>query len=207
MRGGNGIDNTVGHELTKPAVAQSTRGFFNGFGALLILGIAGLHPRLRSGIDAGFVKWEAEGRGEVARKGEICIGLIAAESVVKMSGVQNEAQFPAALGEYAQEGDRISTTGEADGETESGLELRDVDLKRRGFGSAHQRMIRRCSRIFRACRESAEFKRSIHRRISYTLRMLETRKATVADAGLDTRAIARRCSPIFTKHRMRFLMR
>jgi len=86
--GCDGIDFPTGQKLTEPGVAQAACGFFNGFGVGLGFGC---------GVDAGLMKRNIKVDGEGFREREIGIGFFAAQAVMEMSGVQNNAEFPAPL--------------------------------------------------------------------------------------------------------------
>ncbi len=121
VRGCHCIDDCVGrtieHELTEPRVPKATCGFFDGFAVRLGLG---------SGVDASVVKWNVELLSEVTGEGQVGIGFVAAETVMEMGGVEDEAQFPARftipLDEDTQEGDGVGAAREADGESHAGAQ-------------------------------------------------------------------------------------
>jgi hypothetical protein len=93
--GRDDIDFSTGQKMTEPGVAQAPGGFFDGFG--IGLGFGG-------GVDAGLMKRNIEVNREGFRKSEICIGFFAAQAVMEMSGVQNNAEFPAPLMIIGSEG-------------------------------------------------------------------------------------------------------
>jgi hypothetical protein len=126
--GRNGIDFAGGEEPAEPGVAQTARGFLDGF-AGLSLGGAGLG----GGVDALLMEGEAEGRGEGAGKVEVGVGLGAAQAVVKMGGVKDQAQFAAALVEGTEQGHGVRSAGEADGQAQAGAEERGRDWQRGGL--------------------------------------------------------------------------
>jgi hypothetical protein len=51
------------------------------------------------------VKWEAELGGEIAGESEVVVSFFAAKAVVKMGGVEDEADFLTASGEGAEKCD------------------------------------------------------------------------------------------------------
>ena len=63
--------------------------------------------RFGGDIDAGFVEGNVERGGKVAAEGQIGVGFFAAQAVVEMGGVENQAKLRAAIGEGAQEGDGV----------------------------------------------------------------------------------------------------
>jgi len=93
------------------------------------------------GVDACVMEGNVELVCERLREGEIGIGFLAAQAVLKVSRVQHQAQFPTRLtilvDEGTQEGDRIRPTGETDGETKAGAQESCLELER----GAHERMI------------------------------------------------------------------
>ena len=80
--------------------------------------------------------------GEGSGKFQVGIGLFAAQAVVQVGGVEDEAQFPApfaiSFGEGTQQGDGVGATGETDGEAKAGAQQRRVERER----GRHERMIR-----------------------------------------------------------------
>jgi hypothetical protein len=80
------------------------------------------------------VKWDIELGGEGSGEFEVFIGLGAAEAVMQVGGVEDQAEFSAAVGERAEEGYGICSAGEGNGEAQAGLEERCVD----GESGAHE---------------------------------------------------------------------
>lgn len=115
VRGGDGVERGFNHEGAKPLVAQAPRRFFDGLGGFA----SGIGAGGSSRVHMGLVEWQPEGFGQFAAKIAIPIGFLAAEAVVQMGNMQDEAQFPAPLGEEAEKRDGIGTAGEAYGEAEA----------------------------------------------------------------------------------------
>jgi hypothetical protein len=82
---------------------------------------------LGGSVDLRVMERQTESRGQVTAKGEVRVGFGAAQAVVKMSGVENDAQFPALLMERAKQRDGVRTAGEADGEAQAGTEGRGIE--------------------------------------------------------------------------------
>ena len=58
-----------------------------------------------------------------------------------MGGMEDQAQLPAAIGQGAEESDRIGSTGDSDSKAHPRLEERGVDPETGHWRSAHERMI------------------------------------------------------------------
>ena len=86
-------------------------------------------PGFGSRIHARLVEWQPELAQPDRGKFQIAIRLFAAQTVVQMGRVQHQAQFPAPLGQGAQQGHRVRTAGEPDGQPQPGPQQRDVDSK------------------------------------------------------------------------------
>lgn len=84
--------------------------------------------------------------GQFAGKGEVGVGLGAAQAVVQMSGVKHEAQFPAPLCQGTEESHGICAAGEANREAQAGLEQARFECQLwsgvAGSGAVHSKMIR-----------------------------------------------------------------
>ena len=65
------------------------------------------------------VEWDIERSREVRGESLVLIGFCAAQAVVEMGGVQDNAQFRCAGGEDAGEGYRVGPAGEADGQAQT----------------------------------------------------------------------------------------
>jgi len=89
------IERSFAEQITEPGVAQAAGGFFDGFGGGF--GCSG-------DVDAGFVEGDSEIGGQGADEGEIGVGFLAAEAMMEMGYVQDEAEFGAALVKGAEEG-------------------------------------------------------------------------------------------------------
>jgi hypothetical protein len=76
---------------------------------------------LSGGVDAGIVEGDFKSSGEIAAEVTVGIGFFTAKAVMQMSGVKHEAQFPAPPGERTEEGDRVGSPGNTDGESHAGL--------------------------------------------------------------------------------------
>ena len=90
-----------GHELAKPGVAEAAGGCFDGFCCF-----AGFWMRFGLGgcIDVVGVERDTEGLGELGGEFAISIGLIAAQAVMEMGSMEDDAQFTGASSEGAQQG-------------------------------------------------------------------------------------------------------
>jgi hypothetical protein len=86
------------------------------------------------------VERNVESGGEIAAKVTVGIGFFATESMMQMSGVKDEAQFPAAVGECAEECDGVGSAGDTDSEPHAGLRKRSVE-REYWLRRAHERMI------------------------------------------------------------------
>ncbi len=88
-----------------------------------------------------------EGKAQFSReragKGQIAVGLLAAQAMVQMGGVQHQAQLLAPLRQRAHQGHGVSATGEANGQAQARLEQRGVENERRGRRGAHSKIIMR----------------------------------------------------------------
>ena len=91
------------------------------------------------------MKGQTEAGREFAGKGEVGVGFGAAQAVVQMGGVEDEAEFTASRGKGTEEGHRVRATGEAHGHAQTGLEEHRVEGQTGHFGRgfAHERMIAR----------------------------------------------------------------
>ena len=58
-----------------------------------------------------------------------------------MGGMEDQAEFPAAIGQGAEESDRIGSTGDSDSKAHPRLEERGVDPETGQWRSAHERII------------------------------------------------------------------
>ena len=113
-----------GHQLPEPPVTQTARGLLDSFGWL---GGCGVGLCLGFCVHLRFVKGQAKVSRERARKGQIGVGLLAAQAVVQMGGVQHQAQFAAPLGQRAQQGNGVRAAGETNSHAKSGPEQFRVD--------------------------------------------------------------------------------
>jgi hypothetical protein len=68
------------------------------------------------------------------------ISFFATESVMQMSGVKNETQFPTPARECAEECDGVGSARDADGESHARLQKRGVE-RESWLRRAHERMI------------------------------------------------------------------
>ena len=73
------------------------------------------------------VEWDIERSREVRGESLVLIGFCAAQAVVEVGGVQDDAQFCGSGGEGAGERDGIGSAGEADGQAQAGPEQRCVE--------------------------------------------------------------------------------
>jgi hypothetical protein len=121
--GGHGVYFARGHQLPEPAVAYAAGGFLNGLGGLAG-GAVGLG--LGGNIDPCFVEGQAQIRRQTAGEIQIGVCLCAAQAVVQVDGVQHQAQFPAALGQGAQQGDGVRAAREAHGQPQARPQQRRV---------------------------------------------------------------------------------
>ena len=117
----------------EPRVAQAARGFFDGFA--MYFGFGGR-------VDACVVEGDVELLGKRSGELEVGVGLIAAQAVVQVGGMEDEAKFPALFAisfrEGTQERDGVGSAGEPDGKAQAGTEQRRVERER----GRHERMIR-----------------------------------------------------------------
>ena len=68
------------------------------------------------------VELDAERLGEIGGELLVAVGLDAAQAMVEVGGVEDEAQFCGASGERPSQSYGISSAGETDGEAQPGLE-------------------------------------------------------------------------------------
>ena len=115
VRRGHRLHLARGHQLPEPAVTQAARSLLDGFGVFLGR-CSGIHPRL--------VEGQTKLGRQRARKGQVAVGLLAAQAVVQMGGVQHQAQLPAPLRQSAQQGHGVGSAREAHGQAQSRLEQR-----------------------------------------------------------------------------------
>ncbi len=131
---GHRIHFARGHQPAKPAVAQTAGRFLDALGGFACpgrgLGFGGC-------VHAMLVKGQSEAGSEIARKSQVGIGLGAAQSVMQMGGMKDQAEFPVPFNQGAQQRHGVGTAGESNGKAKSWLEEGRIDRKR----SAHQRMI------------------------------------------------------------------
>lgn len=109
--GGDGVDFPALEKPAKPGVAQAAGGFFDGF--FMQLGFGG-------GVDLGDMEDETEGLGEIGGEALIGVRFGAAQAVMEMGGVEDEAELAGAGGEGEGEGYGIAAAGEGDGEAKAG---------------------------------------------------------------------------------------
>ncbi len=132
VSGGDGVHCALRHKLMEPAIAETAGRFldgFRGFGRITGLGRCRTCLGFGGGIDVRLMEGQAKGGGEVAAKGQVRIGLRAAQAVVEVSYMQYQAQLCAALGQGAQESYRIRAPGKGYGEAEARFEQGCVDWK------------------------------------------------------------------------------
>ena len=81
----------LGQELAKPRIPQTAGRFFNGLG-----GFVGTRVRcgLGGGVDVRRVERDVEALREIAAEGKVLVGFGAAQTVMKMHGEEDKAQFP-----------------------------------------------------------------------------------------------------------------
>ena len=120
------IEPLFGKEIAKPGITQAASGLFDGFGRLspiwtrTSVGFGG-------GIDAVAMKGQMELGGEGVDEFEIGVGFRSAKAVVEMRDMEDEAKFPAPMMEGVQEGNRVGSAGDADGQTQAGGERGGVE--------------------------------------------------------------------------------
>ncbi len=132
--GGHGLHLARSHELPEPAVAQAAGGLLDGFGVFL-----GRCP----GIDPRLVEGQAKFGCKRAGKGQVAVGLLAAQAVVQMGGVEHQAQLSAPLRQSAQQGHGVGAAREAHGQAKSRPEQRHIDGQlRRAFQNDKAAMLR-----------------------------------------------------------------
>ena len=94
------------------------RGLFDGLAVGLGFGLA-IHPRLM------------EGKPHLSRqragKGQVAVGLFAAQAVVQVGGVQHQAQLLAPLRQRARQRHGVRAAGEANGQAQTRLEQRRIE--------------------------------------------------------------------------------
>src|SRR5580698_8608028 len=93
-------------------------------------------------IDLVRVERNAEFASQCCGKLLVAVSLGAAQTVVEMCGVQDDAQLGSAGSEGAGESDRVGSTGEADGQTQAGPQQGCVEREgRNGSGWRHSTMV------------------------------------------------------------------
>ena len=138
--GSHSVHLARGHQFAEPAVAKPPRSLLDRFSRLRPFAASphsfltrfgtrfGMSPGLGRRIHPGFVEDHPELRGQIAGKLEVPVGLLAAQPVVQVGGVQHQPQFPAPLAilhhQRAQQGHRVRAAGKADGHPQTRLELR-----------------------------------------------------------------------------------
>ena len=123
MRGGHGLHLARSHELPEPAVTQAARGLLDRLPYLLpyLAGFGVLFGRC-PGIDMRLVEGQSKLGSQRSRKDQVAVGLLAAQAVVQMGGVQHQAQLSAPLRQSAYKRHRVGAAGEAHCQAESGPE-------------------------------------------------------------------------------------
>ena len=143
VRRGHSIKRNLGEQPPEPGIAQAPGGAFDGVGrknvVLRLSGNLWSATRLGRGVNARFVKGQAKLSGKFTRKLEVAIGFGSAKAVMQVSGMKNNAQFPAPLGEHACQRNRIGAAGEPHRKPHSRLEHRGIERQFRH--SAHERII------------------------------------------------------------------
>jgi hypothetical protein len=86
MSGGEGVDDSASHERSEPAVAKAAGSFFDGLGRF-----AGACCGFKVCVYAVLMKWQAEQGCKIPDEREVGVGLFAAETMVQVSYVQDEA--------------------------------------------------------------------------------------------------------------------
>jgi hypothetical protein len=104
------IDPTSGHEFAKPGVAKPAAGFFDGF---VMLG--GLIDR----VNGMGVELDAERLRQIGGKLLIEIGFLAAQTVMEVGDVQDDAEIHGAGGKSSCQCYGICPAGQADGHTQA----------------------------------------------------------------------------------------
>ncbi len=79
------------------------------------------------GIDLMGVEGQVQRLGKMGAEFAVAVGLLAAQAVVEVSQVQDQAFLFRQRGQQARQGDRVRASGDADGETKAGREKCGVD--------------------------------------------------------------------------------
>ena len=138
--GGDGVELAGGHELAEPCDSGDGGRLLQWFRRVCRRrDWRRLRRRCRPG---GCGRGGCELGGEVGDEGLVGVGFCAAQAVVEMGGVEDEAEFPAALGEGAQEGDGVGAAGDADGEAQAGRHGAVSSGEDGLGGGGHGKMIR-----------------------------------------------------------------
>jgi hypothetical protein len=125
--GSDGVNCTGCHELAKPGVTEAAGRFFDG-----LAGLAGMGAGFGLGVDAGGVKGEIQGGGEIGAEQLIPVGVGTAEAVMEVGGMEDDAKIGGAGSEGAGEGDGVGSARKADRQTQTGLDRAGVEWKRLG---------------------------------------------------------------------------
>ncbi len=138
MRGGDGVEFAGRQQLPEPCVAQAA-------GCLLDT-LAGLSARwvglgFPGNVYAGVMKRQAKRGREFTREVQVAVCFYSAQAVMKMRGVNDKSQLRAARSQSTEQRDGIRPTGEADGNTHAGLDVREVQRELRSK-IGHDVMIR-----------------------------------------------------------------